>query len=160
MVPSISALLYWQNWSEFLGRWPALLFNHAFDSFIFMCAAGFIVLLLYCIFRGKGGPNNDLHAVEIEFYGEINPSTSKYVVQSRNIPMVLMRKEAGAYWPHLMSTKEKVWLSRFWLTRSFFSLLCSYFGNFSQHCFTQNPGFCFLISKVFAYFVTANLICV
>lgn len=68
-------------------------------------------LHIWCIIAdcsGKGGPNNELHEVTMEFYGEIDPSKSKYVVQSRNIPMVLMRKEAGAYWPHLLSTKEKV----------------------------------------------------
>lgn len=59
-------------------------------------------------YRGTGGPQNDAHAVEITFFGEIDVEKSKYVVNSRNIPMVLFRKEEGEYWPRLLKEKTKV----------------------------------------------------
>ncbi|XP_067933740.1 co-chaperone protein daf-41-like [Watersipora subatra] len=62
-------------------------------------------------FKGKGGPHAEDHAVELEFYGELDTAKSKYVVNSRNIPMVLFRKEEGPYWPRLLKSKTKVhWL--------------------------------------------------
>ncbi|KAF6029889.1 PTGES3 [Bugula neritina] len=62
-------------------------------------------------FKGTGGPQNDAHAVEITFFGEIDVEKSKYVVNSRNIPMVLFRKEEGEYWPRLLKEKTKAhWL--------------------------------------------------
>ena len=62
-------------------------------------------------YRGKGGPQNEDHEVVIEFYGEIDVEKSKYVVNARNIPMVLFRKEEGTYWPRLLKEKTKVSMS-------------------------------------------------
>lgn len=65
-------------------------------------------MLLLPVCRGKGGHEGTIHEVEIEFYGELDTEKSKFVVNSRNIPMVLFRKEEGEYWPRLMKEKTKV----------------------------------------------------
>lgn len=58
-------------------------------------------------FQAHGGPEGQSYEVTIEFFKEINPETSKYTVLSRNIPMVIMKKE-GDYWPRLLKEKTKV----------------------------------------------------
>lgn len=51
-----------------------------------------------------------MHEVELEFYGEIDVEKSKKVVLSRHIPMALMRKEEGPYWPRLLKSSQKVFI--------------------------------------------------
>jgi len=59
---------------------------------------------------GKGGVDKKNYDVTIEFYKEVDIATSKYVVQSRNIPMVIMKKD-DEFWPSLMKDKKKAhWL--------------------------------------------------
>lgn len=62
-------------------------------------------------FSGKGGKQNVDYEVKLEFYGEIDPEKSKYVVLSRHIPVVVVKKEGGPYWPRMLKGTTKVhWL--------------------------------------------------
>ncbi|ELT99588.1 hypothetical protein CAPTEDRAFT_175529 [Capitella teleta] len=62
-------------------------------------------------FSGKGGPDQADYELTIDLFGEVNPEESKYSVLPRNIPILLMRKESGPYWPRLTKEKTKVhWL--------------------------------------------------
>jgi len=63
-------------------------------------------------FTGTGGVDKKKYDVTIPFFKAIDTSTSKYLVQPRNIPMVIMKKEDdGEYWPALMKDKKKAhWL--------------------------------------------------
>jgi hypothetical protein len=61
-------------------------------------------------FTGKGGAQQAEYDLTIELYDKINPSESKYTVLPRNIPMILIRKESGPYWPRLFKEKMKVYL--------------------------------------------------
>ena len=94
------------------------------------------------LYRGKGGPLGADHEIEIEFFGEINPEESKYEVKQRNIPMELMRKEEGEYWPRLLKTKSKV------SNGCHIILSCTYSMHFSViliiDCFKQGISKCFL----------------
>lgn len=62
-------------------------------------------------FQGKGGTENKHYELTIEFFKEINPSESKYAVWPRNIPVVVVKKEDGPYWPRLLKeNKKQHWL--------------------------------------------------
>jgi len=62
------------------------------------------------VFSGKGGSNDQKYEVTVEFFGELDVDESRYLVQPRNIPMVLMKKEEK-YWDRLLKEKTKVhWL--------------------------------------------------
>jgi len=62
------------------------------------------------VFSAKAGANDQKYAVTVEFFGELNADESKYLVQPRSIPMVLVKKEEK-YWDRLLKEKVKVhWL--------------------------------------------------
>jgi len=63
----------------------------------------------------EGTSSGNKYKAEIEFYGEIDPQKSKYIVRPRAAEFVLVRKEPGAYWPHLLKQKGKYnWLKADW----------------------------------------------
>ena len=100
--------------------------------------------------RGKGGPLGADHEIEIEFFGEINPEESKYEVKQRNIPMELMRKEEGEYWPRLLKTKSKVSngchiiLSCMYSMHGESAVSCHFSVILIIDCFKQGISKCFL----------------
>merc|ERR1711893_360604 len=62
-------------------------------------------------FMSKGGPDKKEYEVNIEFFKPINPEESKYTVFPRNIPMLIVKKEEGPYWPRLLKdTTKQHWL--------------------------------------------------
>ncbi|KAK2184888.1 hypothetical protein NP493_249g04016 [Ridgeia piscesae] len=61
-------------------------------------------------FFGKGGPEQKEYEMTMEFYKEVNPEESKYVVLPRHIPIMVRKKEDGPYWPHLMKQAKAHWL--------------------------------------------------
>jgi prostaglandin-E synthase len=61
-------------------------------------------------FCGKSADKVD-YDFTLEFYKEINAEKSKYAVLSRHIPMVIVKKDGGPYWPRLLKDTSKVhWL--------------------------------------------------
>lgn len=63
------------------------------------------------MFSGKGGPDKLEYEVTIDFYADIDPSQSQYAVLPRHIPMIIRKKESGAYWPRLLKQTQKAhWL--------------------------------------------------
>lgn len=62
-------------------------------------------------FSGTGGPENLQYEVTLTFFGEIDPSQSKYATLSRHIPMIIRKKDTENYWPRLLKESRKVhWL--------------------------------------------------
>ena len=60
-------------------------------------------------FRGKSGEKD--YDFEIELYGEIDAEKSKFAILPRHIPMIVVKKESGPYWPRLLKDSAKVhWL--------------------------------------------------
>jgi len=61
-------------------------------------------------FSGTSGQKLE-YDFSLEFYGEIDSENSKYAVLSRHIPIVVVKKESGPYWPRLLKRTTKVhWL--------------------------------------------------
>lgn len=61
--------------------------------------------------KGAGGPEKKIYEADIELYKEINPETSKQLASGRGIDFVLMKTEAGPYWPRLLKDGRKChWL--------------------------------------------------
>jgi len=58
-------------------------------------------------FKGKGGSDNKLHEVTMDFYKDIIPEESKYLLKERIIEFCIKKKEDGPYWPHLLKDKRK-----------------------------------------------------
>merc|ERR1711976_4156 len=62
-------------------------------------------------FLSKAGADKKEYEVSIEFFKPINPEESKYTVFPRNIPMLIVKKEDGPYWPRLLKdTSKQHWL--------------------------------------------------
>jgi prostaglandin-E synthase len=62
-------------------------------------------------FSGTGGPDRVDYELTLTFFGEIDPSQSKYAALSRHIPMIIRKKESTNYWPRLLKEARKVhWL--------------------------------------------------
>merc|ERR1711976_756521 len=62
-------------------------------------------------FLAKGGPEKKEYEVNIEFFKPINPEESKFTVFPRNVPMLIVKKEDGPYWPRLLKdTTKQHWL--------------------------------------------------
>jgi len=63
----------------------------------------------------EGTSDNKVYKADLEFYGEIDPEKSKYVVRPRSADFVLVRKTPGSYWPHLLKDSGKRnWLKADW----------------------------------------------
>merc|ERR1711936_712787 len=58
-------------------------------------------------FKGLGGTEMKEHEVELEFFKEIDPEKSKYVVRPREVSFVLEKVEEGPYWDRLLAAKVK-----------------------------------------------------
>lgn len=62
-------------------------------------------------FSGKGGKQNLDYEVKLDFYGEIDGEKSKFAILPRHVPVVVVKKEGGPYWPRLLKETTKVhWL--------------------------------------------------
>ncbi|KAH8552818.1 HSP20-like chaperone [Umbelopsis sp. PMI_123] len=61
-------------------------------------------------FKGISKESNQEYAVELEFYGEIDPEKSKQHLTARNLQMVIYKKggESAGYWPRLLKSSQKV----------------------------------------------------
>ncbi|KAF2003373.1 HSP20-like chaperone, partial [Amniculicola lignicola CBS 123094] len=61
------------------------------------------------IFKGTSTSKKVAYAVDIEFFAEIDPKESKIHHTSRNIELVLRKKELKAeFWPRLLKDSKKV----------------------------------------------------
>jgi len=61
-------------------------------------------------FKGVSGQKVE-YDFTLEFFKEIDTEKSKYAVLPRHIPMVIVKKESGPYWPRLLKdTSKKHWL--------------------------------------------------
>jgi len=58
-------------------------------------------------FKGTGGSDNKTYENTIELYEAIDAEKSIKHVRGRNIEILLVRKESGPYWPHLLKSKVK-----------------------------------------------------
>ncbi|XP_076035755.1 cytosolic prostaglandin E synthase isoform X2 [Oratosquilla oratoria] len=58
-------------------------------------------------FKGTGGAEKKNYENTLELYGEVDTEKSKYCVRDRNVEMILVKKEEGPYWPHLLKQKVK-----------------------------------------------------
>jgi len=64
-------------------------------------------------FSGTSGGKN--YSCDLNFFAEIDPSKSKYVVRPRSVDFVLQKKESGPYWEHILKEKGKPrWLKVDW----------------------------------------------
>lgn len=60
-------------------------------------------------FKGRSKPKNVTYAVDLEFYAEIDAKESKIHHTSRNIELVLRKKELKEeYWPRLLKESKKL----------------------------------------------------
>jgi len=57
-------------------------------------------------FKGTGG-DKKTYENTLELYQPIDPEKSRKAIRDRNIEMLLIRKESGAYWPSLLKSKVK-----------------------------------------------------
>jgi len=64
------------------------------------------------IFKGKGGPDQKDHELNIELYGSIKPDDSKFIVRPRGTEIVLIKDDQeGPFWPRLTKDNtKKHWL--------------------------------------------------
>jgi len=63
------------------------------------------------VFSGTGGPDKLDYELTMTFYGDIEPTQSKFATLSRHIPMIIRKKDSGTYWPRLLKEARKVhWL--------------------------------------------------
>jgi prostaglandin-E synthase len=61
-------------------------------------------------FTGTNGQKVE-YDFTLEFFKEIDTEKSKFVVLPRHIPMVIVKKDGGPYWPRLLHETTKVhWL--------------------------------------------------
>jgi len=61
-------------------------------------------------FKGCSGQKVD-YDFALEFFKEIDAEKSKYAILPRHIPMVIVKKEGGPYWPRLLKDSTKMhWL--------------------------------------------------
>ncbi|KAG5445796.1 Co-chaperone protein daf-41 [Clonorchis sinensis] len=62
-------------------------------------------------FKGKSGtPTPQEYAIELEFYGQVDPEASRQMSTDREIVMYIKKKESGS-WPRLLSNIKKApWL--------------------------------------------------
>jgi prostaglandin-E synthase len=57
----------------------------------------------------KGSTKENVHyKLELEFFGPINVSQSKWEVNDWNILFTIQKKESGPYWPRLLKSEEKL----------------------------------------------------
>lgn len=59
-------------------------------------------------FSGVRGADGAKFAVSLELFGSINVAESKISVGHRDVSMVLVKSEAGPYWPRLLKTSQKM----------------------------------------------------
>jgi len=57
-------------------------------------------------FKGTDA-DNKTYENNMELYEEVDVEKSKKAIRDRNIEVLLIRKEKGAYWPRLLKTKDK-----------------------------------------------------
>ncbi|KAF2354336.1 CS domain [Trinorchestia longiramus] len=58
-------------------------------------------------FKGTGGTEHKLYENTLELFEDIDAENSRKVVRDRNIEVMLMKKESGPFWPHLLKQKIK-----------------------------------------------------
>jgi len=58
-------------------------------------------------FKGTGGADKKSYENNLDLYGEIDAEKSRKFIRDRNIEILLVRKESGPYWPHLLQSKTK-----------------------------------------------------
>ncbi|XP_053643036.1 prostaglandin E synthase 3 [Cherax quadricarinatus] len=58
-------------------------------------------------FKGTGGTEKKDYEYTYDLYKEIDPEKSRSFVRDRNIELILVKKEDGPFWPHLLKQKVK-----------------------------------------------------
>ncbi|XP_031564026.1 prostaglandin E synthase 3-like [Actinia tenebrosa] len=58
-------------------------------------------------FSSKGGHEQKLYKVELEFYNEVDPKESKQLVGGREIYFDIKKKDEGPFWPRLLKETKK-----------------------------------------------------
>jgi len=62
-------------------------------------------------FKGTGGTEKKEYEYSFNLYGEVDTDKSRSFIRDRNIELVLVKKEEGPFWPHLLKEKKKMhWL--------------------------------------------------
>jgi len=64
------------------------------------------------VFKGKGGPDQKDHELNIELFSDVKPDDSKFIVRARGTEIVLIKEDQEAsYWPRLTKEQKKYhWL--------------------------------------------------
>jgi prostaglandin-E synthase len=58
-------------------------------------------------FEGVGGPQSALYKINVQFFKDVDPNQSQYLVRDREIELILKKKEQGPYWLRLLKTQVK-----------------------------------------------------
>ncbi|KAL9968162.1 hypothetical protein ACROYT_G026502 [Oculina patagonica] len=58
-------------------------------------------------FSAKGGNEQKIYALDLEFFNEVIPEKSKQHITAREITFIIMKKEEGPYWPRLHKEGKK-----------------------------------------------------
>ncbi|XP_063613121.1 prostaglandin E synthase 3-like [Penaeus indicus] len=58
-------------------------------------------------FKGTGGTERKDYEYTYNLYKDIDTDKSRSFVRDRNIELILVKKEEGPYWPHLLKEKTK-----------------------------------------------------
>ncbi|XP_045127878.1 co-chaperone protein daf-41-like isoform X1 [Portunus trituberculatus] len=58
-------------------------------------------------FKGSGGTEKKDYEYTYDLYKEIDTEKSRSFPRDRNIELILVKKEEGPYWPHLLKQKVK-----------------------------------------------------
>lgn len=71
-----------------------------------------VLICLFSCFRGKGGPDQKDHELNIELFGNVNPDESKFIVRARGTEIVLIKENLDApFWTRLTKDNtKKHWL--------------------------------------------------
>mmetsp|Transcript_57027 Transcript_57027/g.92841 ORF Transcript_57027/g.92841 Transcript_57027/m.92841 type:complete len:165 (-) Transcript_57027:249-743(-) len=58
-------------------------------------------------FSAKGGKEQKIYSLELEFHKDVVPEESKQHVTAREISLNIKKKEEGPYWPRLLKDSKK-----------------------------------------------------
>ncbi|XP_013773446.1 prostaglandin E synthase 3-like [Limulus polyphemus] len=58
-------------------------------------------------FRGIGGTEMKDHEITLDFFKEIKPDDSKYLVKGREVEFILIKADEGPYWKRLLKDDKK-----------------------------------------------------
>jgi len=59
------------------------------------------------VFKGTGGTEKKEYEYTFNLYKDIDTEKSRSFIRDRNIELILIKKEEGPFWPHLLKEKTK-----------------------------------------------------